>query len=68
MRGTYITNSQIYNYNVQVKSFWYGDAYALVNGTIKGAEADAAARQADERNEQVIFKKLCTFHRLHKQN
>ena len=36
----------------------YGDAYILVKGriTITGARADAAARQADERNKVVIFK------------
>ena len=36
----------------------YSDAYILVKGriTITGAGADAAARQADERNKGVIFK------------
>ena len=36
----------------------YGDAYILVKGRIKitGAGADAAARQADERNKGVMFK------------
>ena len=36
----------------------YADAYILVKGTITitGARADAAARQADERDKGVIFK------------
>ena len=39
----------------------YGNAYILFKGTttITGAGADAAARQGDERNKQVIFK-ICT--------
>ena len=40
----------------------YSDAYILVKGTItiNGRGADAAARQADERD--VKFKKLCSFY------
>ena len=36
----------------------YGDAYILVKGTITitGAGDNAAAKQADERNKDVIFK------------
>ena len=35
----------------------YSDAYILAKGTIRitGAEADAAARNADERNNQVTI-------------
>ena len=41
----------------------YSDAYILVKGTITiaGAGADAAARQADERNKAVIFKNCAPF-------
>ena len=41
----------------------YSDAYILVKGkiTIAGAGADAAARQADERNKGVIFKNCAPF-------
>ena len=41
----------------------YGDAYILVKGKIKiaGAVADAAARQADERNKTGIFKNCVPF-------
>ena len=41
----------------------YADAYILVNGriTITGAEADAAARKADERDKGVIFKNCAPF-------
>ena len=43
----------------------YSGAYIIVKGTITitGAEADAAARNADERNKQVTFKNcaLCTY-------
>ena len=42
----------------------YSDAYMFVKGTITitGAGDDAAAKQADERNKGVIFKKLCSIH------
>ena len=38
----------------------YSDAYILVKRTIAitGAEADAVARQADERNKQIILKSV----------
>ena len=41
----------------------YADAYILVKGTITitGAGADAAARQADERDKSVIFKNCAPF-------
>ena len=41
----------------------YADAYILANGriTITGAEADAAARKADERDKGVIFKNCAAF-------
>ena len=41
----------------------YADAYILVRGTITitGAGADAAARQADERNKSLIFKYCAPF-------
>ena len=40
----------------------YSDAYIVVNGTITitGAGDDSAARQANERNKQVILKS-CVF-------
>ena len=42
----------------------YADAYILVNRTITitGAGNDAAARQADERDKGVTFKKLCSIY------
>ena len=42
----------------------YSDAYILVKGkvTITGAGADAAARQVEERNKHVAFKKLCSIY------
>ena len=41
----------------------YSDAYILAKGRIKisGTGADAAARQADERNKEVIFKNCAPF-------
>ena len=41
----------------------YSDAYVLVKGriTIAGAGADAAARQADERDKGVAFKNCARF-------
>ena len=41
----------------------YSDAYILVQGriTITGAGAGDVARQADERNESVIFKNCAPF-------
>ena len=53
-RGTYNVNSQIKFKTTMLKSSLcdYSDAYILVKGimTIAGAGADAAARQADERD------------------
>ena len=44
----------------------YSDAYIVVNGTstITGAGDDTAARQADERNKEVIFKNCAAFENL----
>ena len=41
----------------------YSDAYILVKGkiTIRGAGADAATRQADERDKGIAFKKCAPF-------
>ena len=59
-RGTYNVNSQIKFKTSMLKSSLcdYSDAYILVKGTITitGAGADAAARQADERDIGVAFK------------
>ena len=53
-RGKYIVNSQIKIKTTMLKSSLcdYSDAYILVKGeiAITGAGADAAARQADERD------------------
>ena len=61
LRGTYNGNSQ----TTMLKSSLcdYSDAYILVKGTITiaGAGADAAARQADERDKGVIFKNCAPF-------
>ena len=45
-------------------SLWhYSDEYILVKGvtTVTGAKDDAAARQANERNKDVVFKKRALF-------
>ena len=64
-RGTYNANSQIKFKNTMLKSSLcdYSDAYILVKGaiTITGAGADAAARQADERDKGVAFKNCAPF-------
>ena len=64
-RGTYNVNSQIKFKTTMLKSSLcdYSDAYILVKGTITitGAGADAAARQADERDKGVIFKNCALF-------
>ena len=64
-RGAYNVNSQIKFKTTMLKSSLcdYSDAYILVKGkiTIAGAEADAAARQADERDKGVIFKNCAPF-------
>ena len=65
-RGVYNTNSGIRFKTTMLKSCLcdYSDAYMFVKGTITitGAGDDAAAKQADERNKGVIFKKLCSIH------
>ena len=64
-RGTYNVNSQIKFKTTMLKSSLcdYSDAYILVKGTITvtGAGADAAARQADERDKGVTFKNCAPF-------
>ena len=64
-RGAYNVNSQIKFKTTMLKSslFDYSGAYILVKGkiTIAGAGADAAARQADERDKGVIFKNCAPF-------
>ena len=64
-RGTYNVNSQIKFKTTMLKSSLcdYSDAYILVKGTITitGARADAAARQADERDKGVAFTNCAPF-------
>ena len=64
-RGAYDVNSQIKFKTTMLKSSLcgYSDAYILVKGTItiNGRGADAAARQADERDKGVIFKNCAPF-------
>ena len=64
-RGTYKVTSQIKFKTTALKSSScdYSDAYILVKGTItiNGAGADAAARQADERDKGVAFKNCAAF-------
>ena len=64
-RRTYNVNSQIKFKNTMLKSSScdYNDAYILVKGTITitGVGADAAARQADERDKGVAFKNCAPF-------
>ena len=64
-RGTYNVNSQIKFKTTMLKSSLcdYSDAYILIKGkiTITGAGADAAARQADERDKVIIFKNCAPF-------
>ena len=64
-RGAYNVNSQIKFKTTILKSSLcdYSDAYVLVKGrvTIEGAGADAAARQADERDKGVAFKNCAPF-------
>ena len=64
-RGVYNTNSDIRFKNTMLKSSLcdYSDAYILVKGAIAitGARDDTAARQADERNKDVVFKKRVSF-------
>ena len=64
-RGTYNVNSKIKFKTTMLKFSLcdYSDAYILVKGTItiNGAGADAAARQADERDKGVAFKNFTLF-------
>ena len=64
-RGTYSVNSQIKFKTTMLKSSLcdYSYAYILVKGkiTITGEGADAAARQADERDKGVTFKNYSPF-------
>ena len=64
-RGTYNVNSQIKFKTTMLRSSLcdYTDAYIIVKGTItiNGAGADAAARQADERDKGVPFKNCAPF-------
>ena len=64
-RGAYNVNSQIKFKTTMLKSSLcdYSDAYILVKGriAIAGAGADAAARQADERDKGVAFKSCTPF-------
>ena len=64
-RGTYNVNSQTKFKTTMLKSRLcdYSDAYILVKGTITivGAGADAAARQADERDKGVVVKNCAPF-------
>ena len=64
-RGTYNANSQIKYKTTMIKSSLcdYSDAYILVKEkiTMTGAEDDAAARQADERDKGVAFKNCAPF-------
>ena len=71
---TYSTNSQIKFMNIRLKLSLcdYSDAYIIVKGTIKitgdgeppagrTAAQIQTAREKDERNKGVIFKKCATF-------
>ena len=64
-RGTYNVNSQIKFKTIMLKSSLcdYSNAYIIVKGkiTITGRGADAAARQADERDKGVAFKNCAPF-------
>ena len=63
-RGTYAGNSIKFKTTILRSNLCdYADAYILVNGriTITGAGADAAARQADERDKGVTFKNCAPF-------
>ena len=64
-KGAYNVNSQIKFKTTMLKSSLcdYSDAYILFKGTItiNGRGADAAARQADERDKGVLFKNCAPF-------
>ena len=60
----YNTNSDRFKTTVLNSSLWdYSDTYILVKETITitGAGADAAVRQAVERDKEVIFKNCVPF-------
>ena len=65
LRGTYNGNSQIKFKTTVLKSSLcdYSDAYIFVKEkiTTTGRGADAAARQADERDKGVVFKNCAPF-------
>ena len=65
LRGTCNHDKQIRFKTIMLKSSLcdYSDAYILVKGktTITGAGADAAARQADERDKGVAYKNCAPF-------
>ena len=63
-RGTYTSNDIKFKTTMLRSNLCdYADAYILVKGTITitGAGADAAARQADEREKGVTFKNCAPF-------
>ena len=63
-RGTYTSNDIKFKTTMLRSNLCdYADAYILVKGTITitGAGDDAAAREADERNKGVTFKKCALF-------
>ena len=64
-RGVYNTSSDIRFKTTMLRSSFcdYSDTYILIKWriTITGKGADAAARQADERDKGVIFKKCAPF-------
>ena len=64
-RRTYNVNSQVKFKTTMLKSSLcdYSDAFILVKGkiTITGPGADAATRQADERDKGVVFKNCAPF-------
>ena len=63
-RGTYTSNDIKFKTTMLKSNLCdYADAYILVNEriTITGAGADAAARQADERDKDVTFKNCAPF-------
>ena len=64
-KESYSANSDIRSKTTMLKSnlYDYADAYILVKGTITitGFGDDAAARQAGERNKDVIFKNCAPF-------
>ena len=64
-RGVYNINSEIWFKTTKLKSSLcdYSDAYILVKAkiTITWAENDAAARRADERIKDVMFKNCASL-------